>query len=385
MAAEQPPARCIVFLTQDATPASDTLAGRAPDAAWTEARVGLSFGPHLPRPGTSPMVARELEEFFGSFTDAAAGPAGRDGRAWRTRRAASSRTSTPRAARVLGGGALPRRRLRGGPGVRARRDGGRVAEGIRAGAGVLHAHDYPFAEFMRRYFDEYRGLRDTVGPRGADRAGARRARRVAEVRGDLRYMREQGWSRAAQAGGWAAALGPPPRGPRARRALGSRARPPARGARRRLSLEGRGECESGPPGTARAAAAGAIRRRQLRAALLPRAPAPLAAVTARRQQAAAAPRLGDPAVPARQRRAHDDLHDRPGAGARGSLQLDLDPRPRRQDGPACRGRPPRAERALRAAAGRRVHRLRRLARRRRRDGDRMADRLSRSGRSPAAS
>ncbi len=31
------------------------------------------------------------------------------------------------------------------------------------GAAVLHAHDYSQGEFMRRYFDEYRGLRETIG------------------------------------------------------------------------------------------------------------------------------------------------------------------------------------------------------------------------------
>ena len=31
------------------------------------------------------------------------------------------------------------------------------------GAAVLHAHDYGPIEFMRRYFDEYRGLRETIG------------------------------------------------------------------------------------------------------------------------------------------------------------------------------------------------------------------------------
>ena len=30
-------------------------------------------------------------------------------------------------------------------------------------AGVYHSHDYPFWSFMRRYFDEYRALRQTIG------------------------------------------------------------------------------------------------------------------------------------------------------------------------------------------------------------------------------
>ena len=44
-----------------------------PVAGWLDAYreafeiapdVGAAFGPHLPHPGTSPMIARELEEFF---------------------------------------------------------------------------------------------------------------------------------------------------------------------------------------------------------------------------------------------------------------------------------------------------------------------------------
>ena len=64
-------------------------------------------------------------------------------------------------------------------------------------AGVLHAHDYPPVEFMRRYFDEYRGLRETIGH--VERIGARST--VRDVRGlvanDRRWMREQGMPAAA--------------------------------------------------------------------------------------------------------------------------------------------------------------------------------------------
>ena len=45
-------------------------------------------------------------------------------------------------------------------------------------AAVRHAHDYGPVEFMRRYFDEYRGLRETSGHVEPLRAAARRAREV---------------------------------------------------------------------------------------------------------------------------------------------------------------------------------------------------------------
>ena len=66
-------------------------------------------------------------------------------------------------------------------------------------AAVYHAHDYGPVEFMRRYFDEYRGLRETIGhvePISA-RGLAGTVRR--QVSGDRGWMREQGYGPSAQA------------------------------------------------------------------------------------------------------------------------------------------------------------------------------------------
>ncbi len=105
-------------------------------------------------------------------------------------------------------------------------------------AAVLHAHDYSPVEFMRRYFDEYRGLRETIGhvedmsPRTV--AGVTRR----QVAGDLRWMREQGWPRTRRAR-WAPRSVAHHAGRQVFAGLGSRSeRLPAR-VRRRLSLEGR--------------------------------------------------------------------------------------------------------------------------------------------------
>ena len=63
----------IAFLTQDATPAATGWLARLSRGASTLAeRVGAAFGPHLPRPDTSPMIARELTEFFAGFAPTAA-------------------------------------------------------------------------------------------------------------------------------------------------------------------------------------------------------------------------------------------------------------------------------------------------------------------------
>jgi rhamnosyltransferase len=56
----------ICFLTQDATPCPGWLAAYL-QAFGLEERVGAAYGPHLPRADTSPMIARELTEFFAGF------------------------------------------------------------------------------------------------------------------------------------------------------------------------------------------------------------------------------------------------------------------------------------------------------------------------------
>ena len=95
-----------------------------PEPGWLDAyleafrlhpRVGAAYGPHLPFPDTSPMIARELTEFFAGFSP--------DGEPVA---AASRRPDLPvererlLRAQLLGGAALPRRGLRRGSGLRAR-------------------------------------------------------------------------------------------------------------------------------------------------------------------------------------------------------------------------------------------------------------------------
>jgi rhamnosyltransferase len=57
----------VSFLTQDAVPAPGWLAAHL-EALELGERVGASYGPHLPWPDTSPMIARELEQFFASMS-----------------------------------------------------------------------------------------------------------------------------------------------------------------------------------------------------------------------------------------------------------------------------------------------------------------------------
>lgn len=154
---------CVAFLTQDATPASAGWLAVLLAPLDPAARVGLSFGPHLPRPDTATPIARELEEFFGSFSpggetrvDSAVDPADPATSFFSNVNSAILRTTWEQV------------RFRD---VAYSEDQAFARDALAAGwrkayvpaAAVLHAHDYPFTTFMRRYFDEYRGLRATTG------------------------------------------------------------------------------------------------------------------------------------------------------------------------------------------------------------------------------
>jgi glycosyltransferase involved in cell wall biosynthesis len=168
---------CVAFLTQDATPASPHWLANLIAPLDAEAGVGLSFGPHLRRSGTATPIARELEEFFGSFSpkgetrlDAAV-----DGADARTGFFSNVNSAILREC-------WEEVRFRD---VAYSEDQAFAHDALAAGwrkayvpdAAVLHAHDYPFTTFMRRYFDEYRGLKATTGHVESFRA-ARVARTV---------------------------------------------------------------------------------------------------------------------------------------------------------------------------------------------------------------
>jgi len=222
----------ICFLTQDAVPAPGWLESHR-EAFELDERVGASYGPHLPWPDTSPMIARELTEFFATMSpDGRPALHGPGDLAFLSNVNACYRRSCWEEIRfdevayaedqAFGKSVLERGWLKV----------------FHPGAAVYHAHDYGPLEFGRRYFDEYRGLRETTGhvEPAAPKAALRALRHgVARDRG---WMRERGWSLRRRAS-WTArsAFHYPTR--HAAAVLGSRAHavPPA--LQRRLSLEGR--------------------------------------------------------------------------------------------------------------------------------------------------
>ena len=328
-------------------------------ASWSRrsmpaARVGLSFGPHLPRPGTSPMIARELTEFFATFSDGD----GADRRARRPGRPGQrlllERQLAPccaRAGRRCASATSPTRRTRRSRATRWRPGGARrtcpapaccTRTTIRSPSSCA-ATSTSTAACARRSATSSRCVRPHAGAHRA-RPGARRPRATCASTGGG-AARAWGLRSARHHAGRALAA-----------ALGSRHdRVPPRIARR-LSLEGRG-------GEARSA--GGLVRRAGRAAAR--------TATSRCASTRAAARRRSPPLAARRRARRcctsPGSSRRSAAAAAGTwrcsrIALELERRGHscsiwiqddpRDDGRARRARAARDRRALRAAARRRV-------------------------------
>jgi len=234
LGAERSSGDLICFLTQDAIPVNGWLDAYR-EAFTLDERAGAAFGPHLPHPDTSPMISRDLTEFFKGFAP--------DGRPVLQRRGDPTFLSNVNACYARDCWAELRF-----PEVAYSEDqafGSAMLEAgwvkvFHPGAAVRHAHDYGPLDFSRRYFDEYRGLRETTGH--VEPLLAKKAAR--ELVQDARWMREQGMSSGTRAR-WLPRAAAHQAGRRVGSALGARAaRLPDR-LQRKLSLEGRGAGGSG--------------------------------------------------------------------------------------------------------------------------------------------
>jgi len=161
----------VAFLTQDSVPAGERwLAGLLRGFGLAE-DVALSYGPYLPRPDASAMVARDLVEWFRGFAP--------DGAPRVDRLAPHEREIDPAA--LLGArgfftdanGCVARAAWERVPfrAVPYAEDHVLAHDMMRAGyakaylpdAAVIHSHEYSPWNWLRRSFDEYRGLREVYG------------------------------------------------------------------------------------------------------------------------------------------------------------------------------------------------------------------------------
>lgn len=232
LGAERTSGDVIAFLTQDATPLPGWLAGLRAGFDLAD-DVGVVYGPHRARPDTSPMIARELDGFFATKGTEDGGPRveREGGDPWLSNVNAAYRRDCWEQVRFEDlpyseDQAFGQAMLAAG-----------WAKAYAPDMAVLHAHDYPPAQFARRYFDEYRGLRETVGH--IEPLSPRRA--AGDVKGlvaaDRAWMREHGYDDAAMRR-WTGRALVHHSSRKLFGALGSRAHalPPA--VQQRLSLEG---------------------------------------------------------------------------------------------------------------------------------------------------
>jgi glycosyltransferase involved in cell wall biosynthesis len=241
----------VVFLSQDATPASDRWLSNLLEGFELAENVALAFGPYEARLGAPATVARELRDYFRSFA--------RDGKptvqSWE---AASLEPRLPGAQTFFtdANGCVLRRAWEVVPyrDVPYAEDHLLACEMLEAGyskvfhpgAVVYHSHEYSALALLRRCFDEWRGLAEVYGYREPIRPRRHLHRVRREVTLDRAFMREGGLSGAALTRGTLRSLGH-----HVVRAVGSvlggRAdRLPAR-VRASLSLEGRSTFVPAPP------------------------------------------------------------------------------------------------------------------------------------------
>ena len=237
----------VAFLTQDATPANEDWLAALLQAFELTDDVAAVFGPHDARPSASHMIRAEMERHFENWghgreidvqrlNGSPAGLAAYRAEPWRLTFLSSVNCCLAR-------WAWERVPFRDVPYAEDQLLGRELIEAgyakvFQPQARVLHSHDFGPVRFFRRYFDEFRGLREVLGyrepagPRTFARAwrgltaGDRRWLEANRVRG-LRLTRQLLRSRLHHGARLVGAI------------LGSRADRLPSWLRRRLSLEGR--------------------------------------------------------------------------------------------------------------------------------------------------
>jgi rhamnosyltransferase len=215
----------VAFLTQDSVPAGPGWLAAL--LGGFEGDIALVCGPYLPRPDASPMVRRELNEYFASFGGA------------RVDRGPLAGAS-PAAFFSSANGAVARwawERVPFRP-IAYAEDQQLACDMLAAGfakayvpeAAVVHSHDHPPCRALQRYFDDFRALAEVHGHR--EPLNPRYI--AARIRNDVALDRRDAPLRRVLGHHTARALG---------RSLGSNADRLPAWTRRRLSLQGRATFE----------------------------------------------------------------------------------------------------------------------------------------------
>jgi glycosyltransferase involved in cell wall biosynthesis/SAM-dependent methyltransferase len=189
----------VAFLTQDATPAHDRwLASLLAGFAEAEG-VAAVFGPHDARPSASHVIAAEMERHFANWgggreidvqhlDSSPEGLAAYRAEPWRLTFLSSVNCCLAR-------WAWERVPFRDVPYAEDQLLGRELIEAgyakvFHRDARVLHSHDFRSLRFFRRYFDEWRGIREVLGHR--EPSGIRSGLRAVGALTDL----DRDWLRA---------------------------------------------------------------------------------------------------------------------------------------------------------------------------------------------
>jgi glycosyltransferase involved in cell wall biosynthesis len=198
----------VAFLTQDATPAHDRWLAALLEGFEQAPDVAAVFGPHDPRPDASHMIKAEMERHFATWGDGREidvqrldrSPAG----IAHYRAALGQLTFMSDVNCALARWAWKEIPYRDIPYAEDQLIGRQLIEAgyakvFHPDARVVHSHDYAPLGFLRRYFDEFRSLREVLGYRPA--WGIRTTLR--DLRGflgrDARWLRAHGVRRAGLA------------------------------------------------------------------------------------------------------------------------------------------------------------------------------------------
>jgi O-antigen biosynthesis protein len=238
----------VAFLTQDATPAHDGWLAALLEGFAQADDVGAVFGPHEARPDASHMIKSEMERHFASWGNGGteidvqrldSSPEGIE--AYREFPGQLTFLSDVNCA--VARSAWEQVPYREVPYAEDQLLGRELVEAgfakvFHPEARVVHSHDYPPLAFFRRYFDEFRSLREVLGFRQP--WGPRQTMR--DVRGlvgaDRRWLRAQGLT-GMELVGPLLVSGRHHVGRMAGSIIGTRANRLPTALRRALSLEGR--------------------------------------------------------------------------------------------------------------------------------------------------
>jgi glycosyltransferase involved in cell wall biosynthesis len=161
----------VAFLTQDALPADEQWLSRLLGGFALAPDVGLTFGSYRPRADASPMVARELTDWFQSLSPTGEPRVDRRGAGERDLVARS--LLGPRGFFTDANGCVARAAWQRAPfrDIAYAEDHALAHDMLGAGfakvflpdAAVIHSHEYTSWGWLRRSFDEARALREIYG------------------------------------------------------------------------------------------------------------------------------------------------------------------------------------------------------------------------------